>query len=174
MWSNCWSQFHKAACTLKYSVQFSSTDPTLDYLPRIVVPLEFCKGTCSQSSSPIPWLNLPLLTRQILIKENVCIYQWHSSWISAESNWDEWVGILNPIRNGDLNPRYIYLNKQFAILPKLSYIDFATLFKKYIVASHLTWGSVITVAVGHTNGGLGDCGLPTMQGALHLYVLPPP
>ncbi len=26
-----------------------------------------------------------------------------------------------------------------------------------IVASHLTWGSVITVAVGHTNGGLGDC-----------------
>ena len=28
-----------------------------------------------------------------------------------------------------------------------------------IVASHLTWGSVITVAVGHTNGGLGDCGL---------------
>ncbi len=35
----------------------------------------------------------------------------------------------------------------------------------YIVASHLTWGSVITVAVGHTNGGLGDCGLPTLQGA---------
>ncbi len=28
----------------------------------------------------------------------------------------------------------------------------------YIVASHLTWGSVITVAGGHTNGGLGDCG----------------
>ncbi len=28
----------------------------------------------------------------------------------------------------------------------------------YIVASHLTWGSVITVAVGQTNGGLGDCG----------------
>ncbi len=35
----------------------------------------------------------------------------------------------------------------------------------HIVASHLTWGSVITVARGHTNGGLGDCGLPTMQGA---------
>ncbi len=36
----------------------------------------------------------------------------------------------------------------------------------HIVASHLTWGSVITVAVGQTNGGLSDCGLP------HYYETP--
>ncbi len=41
----------------------------------------------------------------------------------------------------------------------------------YIVASHLTWGSVITVAVAQTNGGLGDCGLPTMQGASKFFVV---
>ncbi len=43
------------------------------------------------------------------------------------------------------------------VLRKIDKID-------YIVASHLTWGSVITVAVGRLNGGLGDCGLPTLQG----------
>ena len=36
-----------------------------------------------------------------------------------------------------------------------------------IVASHLTWGSVITVARGHTNGGLSDCGL---DGEMHLTI----
>ncbi len=33
----------------------------------------------------------------------------------------------------------------------------------YIVASHLTWGSVITVARGHTNGVLGDCGHTSLR-----------